>query len=150
MTKQKLIVEEARSWIGTKFHHQGRLKKNGNDRGGCDCIGLIIGVCANLNISINDNALNEVSKNDYSMEPNGLLLKNKLDQYLDRVNLSNISIGDILLFRFNRDPQHLGIISDYTNGGFGLIHCYAQAKGVVEHVLDDNWRNKIVSAYRLD
>ena len=34
------IVTCARSWIGTRFHHQGRLKKTQSHKGGVDCLGL--------------------------------------------------------------------------------------------------------------
>ena len=41
------IIAEAHSWLGTKFKHQGRIKKTDNDSGGCDCLGLIIGLDLN-------------------------------------------------------------------------------------------------------
>jgi NlpC/P60 family putative phage cell wall peptidase len=34
-----MILEEARSWIGTPYQHQASLKGVG-----CDCIGLVRGV----------------------------------------------------------------------------------------------------------
>jgi cell wall-associated NlpC family hydrolase len=37
--KRPDIVEEARSWLGTPYHHQAALKGVG-----CDCIGLLRGV----------------------------------------------------------------------------------------------------------
>jgi NlpC/P60 family putative phage cell wall peptidase len=37
------VVEIARSWIGTRYHHQAHKKGVG-----CDCIGLIIGVWEEL------------------------------------------------------------------------------------------------------
>jgi len=36
------IVAEARSWIGTRYRHQGSLKGVG-----CDCLGLVRGVWRN-------------------------------------------------------------------------------------------------------
>ena len=148
MPSKQEILNEARLWVGTRFHHQGRIKKTHNNKGGCDCIGLIIGVCENLKITGNNILLSDLDRNDYSMEPDGILLKNTLDQNLREISLSDLSPADILLFRFNKDPQHVGIVSDYGDGELGIIHCYAQAKGVVEHSLDENWRGKIVSAYR--
>ena len=29
------IVAQARTWLGTKYHHQGRLKKSAKGPGGC-------------------------------------------------------------------------------------------------------------------
>ena len=48
---REMIVAEARSWIGTAFKHQGRMKKSYGNRGGCDCIGLIVGVAKVLQLS---------------------------------------------------------------------------------------------------
>jgi cell wall-associated NlpC family hydrolase len=39
------IVRQARTWIGTPFHHQARLKSKG-----CDCLGLIVGVVDELGL----------------------------------------------------------------------------------------------------
>jgi len=47
VTKQQIILQ-ARTWLGTKYHHQGRLKKSKAGAGGVDCIGLIIGVIDEL------------------------------------------------------------------------------------------------------
>ena len=44
------IVEEVRSWIGTPFQHQGRLKNVG-----CDCIGLVVAINKKFGISDYDN-----------------------------------------------------------------------------------------------
>lgn len=39
MTIRDIIIVEARSWIGTPYHHQAALKGVG-----CDCLGLVRGV----------------------------------------------------------------------------------------------------------
>ncbi len=139
----KDIVAQARSWIGTSFHHQGRLKAKGTDKGGCDCIGLVVGVLKELGISLADN-----DQTDYSMLPDGRRLKAMLDKHLRAIALNKIRPGDILLFTFENNPQHVGIASNYTGGGLGIIHCYAGSKMVVEHHLSDNWLRRTVAAYR--
>ncbi len=40
------IIRTARSYIGTPFHHHGRLKNIG-----VDCLGLLIGVAKELNLN---------------------------------------------------------------------------------------------------
>lgn len=47
---RKKIISEAKTWLGTDFHHQRRVKISINHCGGCDCIGLIIGVATALNL----------------------------------------------------------------------------------------------------
>jgi cell wall-associated NlpC family hydrolase len=114
------IVVQARTWLGTPFHHQARLK-----RVGCDCLGLIIGVVDELD------------------------LKDKHGQPLAayEVPIENAQAGDLALFNMAGNPQHLAILTDYENA-LGMIHCYAQARRVVEHRLDDDWKNRLVKVFR--
>src|SRR5690606_2360282 len=46
------IAVQARSWLGTRFHHQGRLKKRGGQPGGVDCLGLLMGVGQELELMV--------------------------------------------------------------------------------------------------
>ena len=61
------LLTEARSWLDTPYHHQGRLKGVG-----VDCIGLIIGVAHALNLS-------EFDTHDYARIPNANMLESLLD-----------------------------------------------------------------------
>ncbi len=63
-----LVMEIARSWVGTKFHHQGRRKNVG-----VDCIGLIVGVAQELGLNVED-------KTDYAREPKDGELKAALEK----------------------------------------------------------------------
>ncbi len=148
MVYQSAIVVEARSWIGTSFHHQGRVKKNATSKGGCDCIGLIIGVTSALGIKCKGYSLAQLDNKNYSKHPDGVSLKAALDEYLTPIPVNSIQPGDVLLIRFNKEPQHVAFVGDY-GGGLSLIHCYIQARGVVEHVLDDYWMERVVGAYSL-
>jgi cell wall-associated NlpC family hydrolase len=125
------IIEIARTWLGTKFHHQGRKKG-----AGVDCIGLVVGVAQELGLQVED-------KTDYGREPNNFELQNGLKAQLKKCELQ---IGAVALFKMDKEPQHVGIISDYGDG-FGLIHAYAQSRKVVEHNLDELWLGRLVSCY---
>jgi NlpC/P60 family putative phage cell wall peptidase len=143
MTEKFKIVTQARTWLGTPFKHQGRLKGIG-----VDCLGLIIGVLAELEINISGKNISQLDEQNYSMLPSGERLQNKLNQYLQKIEINQISAGDILLMQFTREPQHLAFVTNHPNG-FGVIHAYLQAGKVVEHSLDDVWQNRIVAAYRI-
>jgi cell wall-associated NlpC family hydrolase len=143
------IITEARSWIGTRFVHQGRVKKSVESQGGCDCIGLIIGVATACNIKCKGIALSGIDNKNYSRNPDGINLRKSLDEYLIQVAIEYIHPGDVLLMRINKHPQHVAFVGDYANGGLSLIHCHTQARGVVEHVLDDYWAKRVVAGYRL-
>lgn len=145
MSPKHAIITEARSWLGTRFHHQGRKKGVG-----CDCIGLLIGVAEALALRspVTGELLTHYDQVGYSRYPDGTALQHNLSEYLGEIPLSDMAPGDVALFQFESNPQHVGIISGYGEG-LGIIHCYAQARKVVEHHFDASWRARLVAAYSL-
>ncbi|MEQ1790548.1 MAG: hypothetical protein ABL857_08900 [Rickettsiales bacterium] len=137
------IVACARGWIGTRFHHQGRLKKTDTHKGGVDCLGLLIGVAEELNLPFT-----KYDETSYSHYPDTQKLRTNLASLMQEVPIENIEIGDILLLNVDGNPQHLAIVSDFS-GKFDIIHAYAPARSVVEHVLDTWWRERIVAVFRV-
>lgn len=131
------IVTEARSWLGTRFHHQGRLKGVG-----CDCAGLVVGVAQALGLS-------DFDKTDYSRLPDGDMLRAVCDANMTGIALADVAPGDVLLFKFDQFPQHLAIVGEHPSGGLSIIHAYAPAHKVVEVRLDEGWVSRIVAAYRI-
>jgi hypothetical protein len=123
------------------------VKKSEFSNGGCDCIGLIIGVASVLDIKCKGLSLHDIDTANYSKIPDGQSLKNTLDSYLTPIPISNFQPGNILLLKITQHPQHVAFVGDYAGGGLSLIHCYIQARGVIEHVLDDYWRARIIGAY---
>lgn len=143
------VITQARTWLGTSFHHQGRLKKTATSSGGVDCIGLVIGVMQELNLTdATGKKLADYDNTNYSMNPDGYVLKAAIERHFDTIEISNIQPGDLLLFRFQRNPQHVGFVSDLPGGNLGVIHCYSSIGKVVEHHLTEKWRKLIVAAYR--
>lgn len=114
------IVAEARTWLGTPFHHQGRVKG-----AGVDCIGLVIGVARDL-------GLVDYASPAYGRIPNPVVMGRELRAHL--LPASAIDPGVVLWFAFAQAPQHVGIVTDS-----GLIHAYATAGKVVETGLDPQW-----------
>ena len=142
------IVACARGWIGTRFHHQGRLKKTNQHQGGVDCLGLLVGVSKELELrDIKGKFLSDFDEQDYTHTPDTELLKQKLASLLTETSRDEIAPGDIVILNVDNSPQHLAIVSDLGEM-LGLIHAYAPAKKVVEHGLDDFWRQKIIAAFR--
>lgn len=140
---QNEIVTQARTWLRTPFHHQARLKGKG-----CDCLGLIVGVVDELGLK--DSAGMKLAAYDevtYSKEPDGAYLIQKLTGILTEVPIADARAGDLALFKVRENPQHLAILTDYE-GALGMIHCYAQARRVVEHRLDDDWKSRLLKVFR--
>jgi cell wall-associated NlpC family hydrolase len=130
MTTRQQIIDEARTWLNVRWVHQGR------SRAGIDCIGIVIKVAHALGIFAFDTF-------DYSRQPDPNRLRELLGEHMEKIAIDEARIGDILLMRFEREPQHVAIVSD-----IGMIHAYAQARRVVEHRLDSLWKSRVVGAYR--
>jgi NlpC/P60 family putative phage cell wall peptidase len=142
-TMQEQIVSTARTWLGTPFHHQARLKGKG-----CDCLGLIIGVVDELGLKdAHGRLLSSYDEITYPKEPDGAYLIEKLTGLLDEIPIADARSGDLALFRVRENPQHLAILSDYE-GTLGMIHSFAPSRRVVEHRLDEDWKSRLLKVYR--
>lgn len=136
MNTEKFIAA-AQSYVGTPFHHQGRLP-----RIGLDCIGLVI--CA---IKAADSALEIHDHNHYLRRPAGTELIDSIEAHGGiRINSIESALrGDLLIFRFESRPQHVGI---YLGEG-KIIHAYQPAGKVIEITMNDSWKSRFVCGYRL-
>lgn len=108
---QHQIIDEAREWLGTPFHHQGRLKGVG-----VDCVGLIIGVGRALNLQ-----KDYIDEGDYSNIPDGSM-EAKVNDVLIRIPRDYRQPGDIVHFAWTAIPQHLGILTDQNTVIHALGH----------------------------
>lgn len=126
------IVAAARSWLGTPFHHQGRVKGVG-----VDCAGLVLGVAAELGIAIED-------RRGYGRRPDSDELQRLVRARLAELALADARPGDVFLAAIDGRAQHLGFVTEH-----GILHAYAPAHRVVEHRLDLAWAGRIVGAFRL-
>jgi len=147
MTSNADIAAAARGWLGTRFHHQGRLKKTTTHKGGVDCLGLLVGIARELNLRTPDNVpVVDFDRTDYTHLPDTDYLSPMLSRLLQKIPIGGIKPGNILLLTIDGRPQHMGVVSD-TGSGIGIIHAFAPARAVVEHALDKIWRQRIVAAY---
>lgn len=143
------IIAQARTWLGTSYHHQGRLKKSARGSGGVDCLGLVIGVIGELGIQDgNGKPLTQADEFNYSMYPERGRLVGSISKHLREVRISEMRVGDVLLFRTFKDPQHVGLLTEYPGGGSGLIHCNSSAGKVVEQPLSATWIKMLTHVYR--
>jgi len=153
---KKLIVKEAESWIGTRFHHQGRLKKLNKDHtGGVDCIGLVVGVARDLNLKSHKSdktgkllPLYKFDQVDYAREPQGQRLKAALDDFLTPIAKEDLEPGDIILFTIVKYPQHVGIVCEHPYGGLCIIHALEVSRFVCSHALDEKWLDRACGFYQ--
>ncbi|KUO53202.1 MAG: hypothetical protein APF82_01030 [Sphingomonadales bacterium BRH_c42] len=130
------IVSAARGWLGTPFHHQGRLKGVG-----VDCAGVIVEVARELGIG-------DVDLRGYGHRPDSRELERLCHEHMTPVTFAQAKPGDVLLIMIDGAPQHLAFVTE-INGGPGMLHSYAPARRVVEHGIDRDWAGQIVGAFIL-
>lgn len=135
------IVAEARTWIGTRWQHQGCVKNVG-----VDCVGLIGGVALALGLPGATAWRDAPEWHQYGRKPDPERLLAGCDALMDRIQLDEAGSGDVLVLQFNAGPQHFAIVSH--DDPPSIIHALAQARKVAEARLDDTWRRRIVRAYR--
>lgn len=128
------VIAAARAVLDTPFRHQGRLAGRG-----LDCAGLGVHVARALGLEYIDDIT-------YGRHPANGLFEAALDRQPCLVRIGDPELrqaGDYLLMRFNREPQHLSIVTDR-----GIIHSYREVGKVCEHRLDALWIGRIVRCYR--
>lgn len=116
------ICAEARSWIGTPYHHHGRVKG-----AGVDCAQILIAVFAACGVI--DAFDPGAYAHDWHLHRGEEIYADWLDQYGDRITAPEP--GDVALFRFGRTYSHGGIVVPD-----GIIHAYI-GRGVILSRLDE-------------
>jgi len=141
-TTRDAVIAEARAWIGTPFHHQGRTRGLG-----CDCRGLVGGVAVALGLVPPDwwTASFDPQFAGYPEQPPPGLLERACDSFMPRTDAPQP--GDVVMVEFLRYPQHLGILAPYVHGGLSIVHSL-RVLGVREHRLAPGLNAQIVRAYR--
>lgn len=129
--KSSAIIESARECIGTPFQHQGRIVGLA-----LDCAGVAVHVFNGVGCAVDE-------PDAYSRMPNNSMLEYWADRQPFLTRVSTPQAGDILLMRFTGEPQHVAVFT-----GENIIHAYESIGRVVENLLDDKWRKRIVRVYR--
>lgn len=142
LERQK-IVDTAREWLGTRYHHQASRKGVG-----CDCLGLLRGVALDLGFRFEYTLPNyspswaEAAKEETMLEA--------AHKYLVHCPDGELKAGRVLVFRMRETKiaKHCGIMSVDTPGGEQFIHAYQGMKeGVREVYLVDYWRDRIAGVF---
>ena len=81
----------------------------------------------------------------YNRNPDGDNLKAAMLRECYRVQWTKKREGDIILMKYGRAPQHVGMILR-RDRGWSLIHAIEQ--GVTEHVWDRSWMRHLEGVYR--
>lgn len=141
MTSREIVIaNEARRWLGTPYVHQASTFGAGTD-----CLGLLRGIWRAL-YGDEPEAVPAYSM-DWS-EPQGEeRLWDAALRHLQPKGLKDQAVGDVLLFRMRSGAvaKHLGVVSALGDMP-RFIHAYSKF-GVVESPLSSPWRRKIVARF---
>lgn len=131
------IAAAARGWLGTPFVHQGRRRGIG-----VDCAGVVIGVARELGLS-------QFDTRSYPAQPDPVQMRALLEAHLDPVAWTERRAGDILWFRVELDPQHLGLLVDAGEAPV-MVHAFGRpgVMKVVETRVDAFWQERLAGCYR--
>ena len=121
------VVMEARSWIGTPYHHAADIKGHG-----VDCAMLLVRVYCDLGL---------VEPFDPRPYTRDWFLHRNEERYLGFLLTRSREVrfpglGDTVVFRLGRCFAHGGIVSQVEQ--LTMIHAFANANCVVEDVISHN------------
>ncbi len=119
------VVAEARTWLGTPYHHAADVKGHG-----VDCAMILIRVYCDLGI---------VDKFDPRPYTRDWFLHRDEERYLGHLfkrskEVREPGLGDIVVFQMGRCYAHAGIVSRLDP--LSIIHAFAPASRVVEDIVD--------------
>lgn len=128
------IIEVAKTYSKTPWHHKGRLKGIG-----IDCCGLIICSC-------NECGLYIAEPENYGLGDEIEILVSTVSKYADLLPENDeMQLADIIIFRSRLMYNHCGLYSGNNN----FIHADQGTGRVSETELDSKWRRRMHSTHRL-
>ena len=121
------VVAEARSWIGTPYHHAADVKG-----AGVDCAMILVRVFCDLGL---------VAPFDPRPYTRDWMLHRDDERYLGFLlararEVAEPDPGDVILFRFGRCFAHGGIVT--RRRPLTVVHAFAPARGVLEAEIERN------------
>lgn len=134
----KKIIEEAKKYLGLKWVHQGRNLKNG-----VDCAGFIVEVLKKLGYNT------DFDYKGYGRFPDASRLLHVILTVAERVSFEDRQDGDIILFKVEKNPQHVTFFLKNEEDDF-FIHSQNEMKGgVILTRLDEHYKKLLVGIFRL-
>ncbi|RBP03796.1 hypothetical protein DFR50_14244 [Roseiarcus fermentans] len=117
------VVEAARAWLGTPYHHLGDIRGVG-----VDCAMLLVRVYVDLGL------IEPFDPRPYSPD---WMLHNGEERYLTlllarsrEIPRASVGPGDFILFRFGRCFSHGGIVT--KTDPLTMVHAFMPARRVIE------------------
>ena len=134
------LYSAAEKWLGVPFRWHGYTK------GGCDCIGLIVGIlCENGVIDLKDLSMHECCKYGHNVSRideqhvNHMMLK-----YFNKYEGEWLKNGLVFRMKDYNAPYHFAIYGDGQ-----IIHATSEVGCVFRANFDDNLKSKVEAVFVL-
>ena len=133
------ILEIARDWLGTPYHHRASVKG-----AGCDCIGLVRGLWREL-YGVEPEDIGPYT-GEWAEATGSEALLQGAGRHLAPIALADARPGDIVVFRIrsNAVAKHAAILSSDAR----MIHAQ-EGVPVSEVALGSWWRRRIAGVFAL-
>lgn len=143
LAEQNQVVQIARRWIGTPYHHQASA-----EGAGADCLGLFRGIWRELFGA--EPAEIPPYTPDWTATRGNDPLRAAAQSLLVQRDDTQMKNGDIMLFRMKASgpTKHLGIVALGSDQAATLIHSYSQ-HGVVETHLTNGWLRRSAGIFAI-
>ncbi|ARB06120.1 minor tail protein [Dinoroseobacter phage vB_DshS-R5C] len=131
-----IVVEKARSWIGTPYRHQQKVKG-----AGCDCLGLLRGVYEEVTGLLSEKPPPYTPS--WGEAQGQELMLAAAAKYL--VPATEIEPGAVLVFRMKPGAvaKHCSIVTEKD----AMVHAHIR-RGVVEEFLVPYWTRRIAGIFK--
>ena len=148
MDKRTQLIEAARSFIGVRFSHQGRSRRNG-----LDCGGLVLLAARQTHLS----SLEFLGYADFPAdgEFDRLLEESCLplgwtSSYPHNFDGTEFLPGDLLSFDYKNGEgtRHIALVTDFKNNRYTVIDAHPQF-GVSEHPLALEFAKAKITGWRI-
>lgn len=142
------VVVAARTWVGTPYRHQHRLKGVG-----VDCVGLIIGAGLEAGV-LEMTAADWKPFAGYSRTPNPAHMSRAIELFMrplmvPPMRADLVGDGSVCWMGWRENlPMHLAIIATLPDGRRSMIHAYDRAAKCAEHGFDQEWPTRVISWWR--
>jgi cell wall-associated NlpC family hydrolase len=133
-----MMVEEARKWLGTPFHHQGRALG-----AGVDCAGVAVAVARAFGLPCSD-------ASRYARSPSEHTFRAVLAESCDPIPFDQLRPGDLMSFAFLYQEQHVAVVAPPAGEGrpWRMIHAWQAAGRCVENDFDSSWQRRLRGCWR--
>ena len=131
-TQRQLVGNEALSWIGTRYHHQGRIKAKPGDPGGTDCGQFIY--MTFFNVGLIPEMPNEYYTADWHLHRDLEVYMGIVQRFCREMDPSEPMLpGDIVLYKIARVHAHGAIVA--PSGWPNVVHALKDAQRVQEDLV---------------